>query len=303
MQTERGGLQVGAVTEVVLLFVVGLLLLVVIGVLWSGMSGPLLSWLGLRALSTGRWAVIPQVVLPELLGLCLPACLFLKWRQGSPVCQDAPLDGSSLERLLQQLVAGLLLGGALFYFLGVWLLPLYERLVPLSPSEQRALLRMLVPPQGLRPLWIDLLTFALCPALCEELFFRGAILRHLLAARADLPAEMAAWGMQKRATAVVLSSLLFGIIHLSWGRLVPTAVLGAAFALAVLRSGSLWTVIAMHFANNAVVVMLARQGISSLPSVPMATSGALLVPACLALGLGIWLLKPRSTRIDSRCSA
>ena len=75
--------------------------------------------------------------------------------------------------------------------------------VPLSPAEQRALLRMLVPPQGLRPLWIDLLTFALCPALCEELFFRGAILRHLLAARADLPAEMAAWGMQKRATAVV----------------------------------------------------------------------------------------------------
>lgn len=299
MQTERGGSQMGAVTEVVLLFVIGLLLLVVLGELVR----PLLSVLGLRSLLAGRFAVIPQVVLPEVLGLGLPAVLFQKWRAARPLPPDPSWLFPIRWRFLRLLVAGVLLGAALFYFLGVWILPLYERVVPLSPAEQRLLLRMLVPPTGLRPLWVDLATFAFCPAICEELFFRGAILEHLQVSHAEPRADVDSLGAHPLVTPVLLSALLFGIIHLSWGRLLPTALLGAAFAVAVLRSGSLWTSIAMHTTNNAAVVILARRGVVSLASVSLAYKWMLLVPACLALGLGVWLLKPALAGISARRDA
>ncbi len=290
MQTDRAKL--GAVTEVVLLFVVGLSLLVVLG----SLVGPFLARLGLSALSAGEWAVIPAVTLPELLGLALPGWLFSRWLRpeqrttGPGTSQPTPIN---LLAQLRFASGGMLLGGSLFYFLGVWLLPLYERLVPLSPTEQRALLRMLVPPSGLRPLWVDLLTFAACPAICEELFFRGAILGHLTKSQSE-PAD---WGtpvppMGTIISPVLFSSLLFGIIHLSWGRLVPTAVLGVTFALAVQRTGSLWTSVAMHATNNAAVVLLARRGLYSISSVPLTIKWAFLPLAIGALGLGFWLLRP-----------
>ena len=235
------------------------LLLVVIGVLWSGMSGPLLSWLGLRALSTGRWAVIPQVVLPELLGLCLPACLFHRSGGRGRLCAKTrrwmvPAWSGSYSSL----------AGASSRWRAV-LFPWRVAAAALNDwcrchVEQRALLRMLVPPQGLRPLWIDLLTFALCPALCEELFFRGAILRHLLAARADFACGNGRLGRCKKASDRCGAKFLAVWNH-------PPVVGPACADFGAgggVRAGSCcaavrWTVIAMHFTNNAVVVMLARR--------------------------------------------
>ncbi len=299
MQTDRA--QLGAVTEVVLLFVVGLLLLVVLGTL----VGPLLAQVGLRNLAAGPWAVIFSVTVPELLGLALPAWLFLRWRGLEPSADTSQATKSigSWARL-RFLVGGILLGGSLFYFLGVWLLPLYERLVPLSSSEQRALLRMLVPPSGLRPLWIDLLTFAACPAICEELFFRGAILGHLARAVPVSAVSPVPDGPPSAFfSPVLISSILFGIIHLSWGRLVPTAVLGVTFALAVQRSGSVWTSVAMHATNNAAVVILARRGLLSLSSLSLTNRWALLPLAIGALGIGFWMLGPGTRNTSSRSGA
>ena len=99
----------------------------------------------------------------------------------------------------------------------------------IEAGERQQLMRLLHPSSGLRPLWQDLLCFAIAPAVCEEVLFRGAILAALLG-RASLVAPQAGAGARERpgqaVRAVVICALLFGAFHLSWAKLLPTAVLG-----------------------------------------------------------------------------
>lgn len=83
---------------------------------------------------------------------------------------------------------------------------------------------------------------ALSPAICEELFFRGAFLGAL---RRDLrwPAVLA-W-----------QALCFGAVHASIHRFAPTAALGVVLAAFALRTRSLVPSIVLHAGANAVVVL------------------------------------------------
>ena len=80
--------------------------------------------------------------------------------------------------------------------------------------------------------------FAISPGICEELFFRGAILSSL---RRDLPPLKV----------VLWQALLFGLVHLSIYRFLPTAILGGLLAMLTLRSRSLIPAILMHAAYNS----------------------------------------------------
>ncbi len=253
------------VSEVVVLFVIALMLLVMTGAVVGGLPARL----GMEA----QWAALWKVGIPELVGLLLPAVLFLWWKRQLPLlCQLLWPQAVGRVRVVgMQLAAGLLLGVGLFYLLAAWLTPLYERLVPLPPAEQHALQRMIAPKAGLRPLWLDVLTFALVPAVCEELLFRGAILGSLIGSGGGRGQQLGQGGLPWRAFADrrvlgagLLSALLFGMIHLSWGRLIPTMLLGMAFAAAVLRSGGLWAAMTMHAVNNSLVVLLVRRGLLSV---------------------------------------
>ncbi len=86
------------------------------------------------------------------------------------------------------------------------------------------------------------LALALSPGICEELFFRGAVLSGL---RRDLPA----W------RSVLWQALLFGAVHASLHRFVPTATLGALLAALTLQSRSLWPAVLLHTAYNGSVVL------------------------------------------------
>jgi membrane protease YdiL (CAAX protease family) len=93
------------------------------------------------------------------------------------------------------------------------------------------------------PLWLALLSGALVPAICEELAFRGYIQGALRPIGPTL--------------AVVLTGLLFGLMHMSLLRLVPLALLGMIWALAVQRSGSILPSMIGHLLNNGMAVSLA----------------------------------------------
>lgn len=243
------------ITDVVVLFVVALTLLLV--------SGSAVASLGL-ARRAGIWGSLVSVALPELAGLLIPSLLFV-WQSGQRQRLGMLIVPPSrrISAVLLHLLAGGLLGMTLFYVLSAWLEPLYEHLVRLTPAEQRALERMIVPASGVRPLGLDLLTFALVPALCEEVLFRGAILLTLLPDLGN-PQAMDAHRQPARSGAMMLlCAVLFGLIHLSWGRMIPTMLLGMAFALAVRLAGSLWVPVAMHAMNNALVVLMVRRGLSS----------------------------------------
>ncbi|MFO0572837.1 MAG: CPBP family intramembrane glutamic endopeptidase [Polyangia bacterium] len=288
------------------LFLLALLLLVVVGgVTQQFRAGP------------------PGMAVTELLAILLPALLWSRVAPGrSPeqvalgarrrsrlgVLRTLRLVPPSPRRGLQLLGGGALWGGALFLVLAVFIEPLFELWLPVPPEERAALLSLLRPPEGLRPLALDLVCFALVPAVCEEVLFRGAILTGLRGyARAAEPGEPGR-GRRSRALAVLLCALLFGAFHRSMAKLLPTSALGLGFGVAAVYSGSLWPAIAMHAVNNALVVLLVRSGRDDVAVDarlgPLSLQGLVCLVATVALFLlGARLLRPGRARAADRTAA
>lgn len=87
-------------------------------------------------------------------------------------------------------------------------------------------------------LFLTIFHIAVVPAFCEELLFRGFILRNF--ERSMLP-----WA------AIVLSGLIFGLFHIRLTQFIPLAVLGMLMAWITIASGSIWPAVVAHFVNNA----------------------------------------------------
>jgi sodium transport system permease protein len=89
-----------------------------------------------------------------------------------------------------------------------------------------------------------LVTFALLPAVCEELAFRGFILT----------------GLRRRfrtGTAVVICSFLFAVSHLNVFQFLPAFVLGLVLGVLAVRSGSVVPGMAYHLAHNGLLIGVA----------------------------------------------
>jgi uncharacterized protein len=95
---------------------------------------------------------------------------------------------------------------------------------------------LIEPPQSVQDLFRLIIVIAVFAGICEEVFFRGAI--------------MPAMEKQGRLEAIIFSSLLFALFHGSLIRLPNTFILGVVIALVVIKSGSLWAGILFHFLNN-----------------------------------------------------
>ncbi|MFQ5733478.1 MAG: ABC transporter permease subunit/CPBP intramembrane protease [Planctomycetaceae bacterium] len=152
-----------------------------------------------------------------------------------------------------------------------------------------------------QPLWFILLAFALAPAVCEEAAFRGFIL-------SGFSRGNRVW------LGIILSSALFGLIHMIPQQVFNAALVGVIIALLAVRSNSLLPGVVFHFLNNALVVVGGRLGPSAaeaLDSAPaswfVALSGgqlrfewpAVILGVVLAAAL-IRLLIPRTGDVRSR---
>ena len=84
---------------------------------------------------------------------------------------------------------------------------------------------------------------AFFPALFEEMFFRGAMQNLLVR-----------W-WKKPLLAIIITSLLFSLIHMSVFLFLSRAVLGFVLGLMYERSKNLWVNIIAHFLNNTVAVI------------------------------------------------
>jgi sodium transport system permease protein len=98
-----------------------------------------------------------------------------------------------------------------------------------------------------QPIWLMLLAFALAPAICEELAFRGFIL--------------SGFGRSKRVwLAIGLSSLMFGLMHMIPQQVFNASLLGVVLGLLAMRSGSLVPCVVFHFIWNSLAVLHGRWG-------------------------------------------
>ena len=188
--------------------------------------------------------------------------------------------------------AGAALAGAGgFYLVFGGLELIQERVAPLPPEMRRQLRDLILPPSGPRPLPVDLAALALLPAFCEELLFRGALLRALTDSSADRFARL---------SALLFSALAFGAFHFSLYKFLPTAVLGLLFGAIALQSGSVWPSMLMHALNNALVVVLLRAGREDPPGDGIFVRIAVLVLAVPAVAFGVRLVRPGDSAQSAR---
>ena len=134
------------------------------------------------------------------------------------------------------------------------LLPVPESLQALQDS-QLEMIQSYISQEG--ALGLALFHIAVVPAICEEVLFRGYLLR-------SFERSTSTW------IAVLLSGALFGLYHLQLTNMLPLALLGVALGAITVATGSIVPAIVAHFINNAGAVLLVRFAPDS-PMVQMGT--------------------------------
>lgn len=140
------------------------------------------------------------------------------------------------------LLAGVLIGSTGWY--------LNMRLVELLPLPEGRLSSLQQAVEG-PPLVLALLTIAVVPAVCEELLFRGVVLRAF--ASRFVPY-----------VAIILSSLVFAAYHLSVVQFIPTLTLGLVLGVLAWRAASVIPAMLAHVLNNALAILVAREELPDL---------------------------------------
>ena len=194
-----------------------------------------------------RLALVMQCV-SQLLMFMLPALMFSWMYQGSAVnvlCLH--FRGRHWLLALVAVITLMLLLPALdwvTYWNEAWDLgsldkPLRDIADQLQEQEGQMLSLVSAP-----DLVLQLIVVALVPAVCEELFFRGAmqqILQH--------------WFGNVH-VAIIVTALIFSLAHGDVFGLVPRFLLGVLLGYMFYRSGSLLVNACVHFVNNAIVIAL-----------------------------------------------
>lgn len=219
----------------------------------------LLVWLlggAAQAIDLPSGHLFTQVAIIALVGVCGVAWV------GSPLADTLSLRAPSARDLGLALVAG-------------FAAPAIGLAVGLAQSAVLPIPRALVDGMALasdRPLWARLALFALTPALCEELLFRGAILG--LMRRTPVVARVAA------------NAAMFGLMHLSIHRLLPTAALGVLLAAAAVRSRSIAPAMVIHFVNNTLAFTALASMVDSAGGAPVSAPAlaGIAVGACVSVG-------------------
>jgi sodium transport system permease protein len=132
-----------------------------------------------------------------------------------------------------------------------------------------------------------LLAYALVPAICEEIAFRGLVLRGLQ-------------GYFRPRDAVFLSSFFFALFHMNVFLFLPMFVLGVVLGLLTVRSRSLLPAILFHFLHNSVLILLIPLRQLSLESLawfvqPLWSS---VIAGCLIVAGGLFWWLYRKPYID-----
>ncbi|MEO8705896.1 MAG: type II CAAX endopeptidase family protein [Kofleriaceae bacterium] len=119
--------------------------------------------------------------------------------------------------------------------------------LPFDTSDTRSLRVLLDEPS----LWLVLACIAVAPAVCEEILFRGVLMR-------GLGSRLHAW------VAVIASALMFSLYHMNPIQMIPTLVLGLLFGAIATRGGSAIPTMLAHALNNAIALLVARGDLPGL---------------------------------------
>jgi sodium transport system permease protein len=241
-------------------------------ILFTGLVGVLFFYAGSIFATAGEAGILAS----QWLLITAPVVLFLRvgrfsWRDTLGV-RPAPRRAFLAAALV-------MLGGIPIGWTIAWVQTFFLEL----PEELTASLQGILTANGpARTAWL-LLVVALTPAICEELLFRGVLLRGFLRGHSA-------------GFAIFVSSAVFGVFHLSFEtviRLLPAMFLGSLVGLVAWRTRSIFPSMMMHFLNNAMAVLLVST--PALQRLITVESGGP-SPVILMVGLVLLLLGVRELR-------
>ena len=111
-------------------------------------------------------------------------------------------------------------------------------------EESGTMVQALLSREGVGYLLCNLLVFALVPAVCEEMLFRGAL------------QQLFCRILRSHHAAIWLTAAVFSLFHGEIFAFLPRFVLGAALGYLFYYGGSLWINSIAHFLNNALAIIL-----------------------------------------------
>jgi uncharacterized protein len=110
-------------------------------------------------------------------------------------------------------------------------------------NENERLFSILLDTKGPQNLLINLVVMALIPAISEEIFFRGFLLKTFHGITKNIH-----W-------AILLTSVIFTAVHMQFFKVIPMILLSSILGYLVYWSRSLWPSIFIHALNNSLVVL------------------------------------------------
>jgi len=183
-----------------------------------------------------RWHLPTGLLASELAFVLAPPLLYAR-RRHYDLRRTFRLAPISAKTAALTIVAT----GAAFVLVGM-VMVLQQMVWPLSQAYQQLWQDVLGKFRQF-PFAITVLLVSVLPGICEEVLFRGFLLR----------------GMRTRATtwaAIVLVGILFGAIHLDPYRFLPVTLLGVLFGYLVVRTGSIFTGMVAHATNNSIPLLI-----------------------------------------------
>lgn len=236
--TRPGGLLLVLLGLTLLLFIIAAVLTVVLDVA------------GVNMLTIGGMMTMQAV--SSVLTFLVPALLFA-WLFHGNATESLQLRcrGRQWGRIGVAMVVMLLLVPAIDWISTwnmSWHLPevlasIERSLHDVTESTER-LLEQMLKRDGVGALIANLFVVALVPAVCEEFFFRGAlqqVIQRCFKGNAHC--------------AILLTALVFSMVHGDFFGLVPRFLLGVVLGYLFWLSGSMWVNVGAHFLNNAIVVV------------------------------------------------
>jgi sodium transport system permease protein len=181
-----------------------------------------------------------------------------------------PREALALRPVKPAVWLAVLIGAPAGLVTGIGLFRLAAFVFPVPQEWLEAFSKTLMPADF--PIWQAVLFVAVMPGIFEELLFRGVFLHGLV-------------GRFHPVGAVVGVGVMFGLMHVSLFRLVPTSYLGMLLAGVTLVTGSVFPAMLWHALNNLLGVS------SSTLDIPWDSLGPDVYGAALAgLALCCWIL-------------
>jgi membrane protease YdiL (CAAX protease family) len=118
-----------------------------------------------------------------------------------------------------------------------------EERIRKSEQDAQDMMSAFLSAKSLLGFLVNLFMIAIIPALGEEFLFRGVIQR-----------IFTEW-FKNHHLAILISAVLFSIMHFQFLGFLPRMVLGVGFGYMFVWSGSIWIPVLAHFINNAVAVV------------------------------------------------